>query len=157
MKIPFFSRPASDETKPGQSKITYVSGLKAGSKARFGKVLTGIIQDLPDLLAVSVIELHAGELQATYHVPGKLNPGKAAAHNAEVIKQKQRALQALGLGGEVIEDILVTLTSQWHVLRLLPGNRHFVHLMVSSRDTNLGVARDVMHRHTAAAAAPELG
>jgi hypothetical protein len=45
---------------------------------------------------------------------------------------------------ETIEDVLVTLNTQWHILRLLPDNRYFLHLMVSHRDTNLGIAREVV-------------
>jgi hypothetical protein len=32
---------------------------------------------------------------------------------------------------------------------LLPGGRHFVHLMVSQRDTNLALAREVLRARTA--------
>ena len=107
------------------------------------------MRDLPELLAVSIVDIKSGELLATYHVPGKLNPAKAASFNAEVIKQKQKALVALGLENEVIEDILVTLKTQWHLMRLLKGNRQFVHLMVNIRDTNLGIAREVVRAQLA--------
>ncbi|HEX8329122.1 MAG TPA: hypothetical protein VF629_16435 [Hymenobacter sp.] len=153
MKIPFLSRFTDDNTDPILPKITYARSVGAGQKARFGALLGGILRELPELLAVSVVELRSGELLATHHVTGKSNPAKAAAYNAEVIKQKQLALQAMGLASEeAIEDILITLSSQWHVLRLLPGQRHFVHLMVSTRDTNLALARAVMQAKAAEAA-----
>ena len=47
--------------------------------------------------------------------------------------------------------MLVTLGTQWHVLRLLPGQRQFVHLMVSQRDTNLALAREVLRAQVATA------
>lgn len=147
MKIPFLSR--RGDTPPEPPKITYSSSLSATNKDKFKGLLLAILRELPDLLAVSVIDLKSGELLATHHVPGKLNPAKAAAYYAELIRQKQRALNAFGLREETIADILVTLTLQWHLLRLLPDNRYFVHLMVNSRDTNLGIVREVMRAHTA--------
>lgn len=153
MKIPFLSRFSSpDDAQPATAKITYANSLNVSQRTHFGAVLGGILRDLPELLAVSVVDLRSGRLLATHHLPGKHDPAKAAPYNAEVINQKQLALQALGLANdEVIEDILITLSSQWHVLRLLPDQRHFVHLMVSIHDTNLALARAVMQNHTAAA------
>ncbi|SFQ27998.1 hypothetical protein SAMN04515668_1695 [Hymenobacter arizonensis] len=139
--------------KSGSPKITYDSGINAGQKTQFGALLTNIKRELPELLAVSVVELRSGKLLATHHIPGKLAPGKAAGYNAEVIRQKQQALQVMGLAEEeAIEDILVTLNTQWHILRLLPGNRTFLHLMVNMRDTNLGIAREVVRSQAHAAA-----
>lgn len=151
MKIPFLSRFTATGAASATPKIEYTASVSAGHKARFGPLLTNILRDLPDLVAVSVLDVRAGTLLATCHAPSKLNPTKAAAANAEVIRQKQLALDALGLPGEAIEDILITLTNQWHLLRLLPGNRYAVHLMVGMRDTNLGIAREVLRTHTAAA------
>lgn len=150
MKIPFLSRFATDAPASPASKIAYATSISAGNKARFGSLLANILRDLPDLVAVSVIDLRAGTLLATYHAPGKLNPAKATPYNAEVMRQKQKALDAMELTGEVIEDILVTLTTQWHLLRPLPGNRYAVHLLVGMRDTNLGIAREVLRAHAAA-------
>ena len=135
--------------KAAPPKLTYADSVGVRQKAQFTTLLLGIRGDLPDLLAVSVVDLKSGTLLATHHIPGKLNPARAAGFNAEIIRQKQRALQALGLAeAEAIEDILITLNTQWHVLRLLPNKRHFVHLMVNQRDTNLGMAREVMRART---------
>ena len=152
MKLPFLDRFLGDHSPSDVLKTTYNSSLSATNKAQFGQLIKAVFEELPDLLAVSVINLKSGELLATRHLPGKSNPAKASAYNAEVIRQKQQALQALGLAAEEnIEDILITLSSQWHILRLLPGNRYFVHLMVNMRDTNLGIAREVLRAQTAAA------
>lgn len=150
MKIPFLDRFIGTTPQPLPSKITYSKSISASHKAQFGQIISAVLQELPELLAVSIIQLSSGELQATHHITGKTDPAKAAGYNAGVIRQNQLAIQALGLTGETIEDMLVTLNNQWHVLRLLPGNRHFIHLMVSMRDTNLGIAREVLRAHTAA-------
>ena len=149
MKIPFLARFLTSDASSMPPKIIYADNLSAKHKAHFSTLLLTIVGDLPDLLAVSVMDLKAGTLVATYHIGGKLNPAKAAAANAEVIRQKQLALHALGLADEAIEDILITLSTQWHILRLLPDGRHFVHLMVNRRDTNLGIAREVVRAQAA--------
>ena len=150
MKIPFLSRFTAGDAPT--AKITYSSAASGPQRTRFGEVLGGILRELPELLAVSVVELRSGELLATHHLPGKHNPAKAAPYYAEVIKQKQLALRALGLADtETIEDVLITLSNQWHVLRLLPGQRHFVHLMISNRDSNLALAREVLRAQADAA------
>jgi hypothetical protein len=80
MKIPFLSQFLNSEAdmKSGAPKITYDSSVSAGQKTRFGALLTNIRHELPDLLAVSVVELRSGKLLATHHIAGKLAPGKAA-------------------------------------------------------------------------------
>ena len=60
----------------------------------------------------------SGVALASYANAPALNPETAAAHNAEVVRQKQKAVAALQLAGETIEDILITLTSQLHLLKL---------------------------------------
>ena len=148
MKLPFLSRFLGGDPNLETLRLTYNSSLSASNKAQFGKLLAVIVQELPDLLAVSIIDLKSSEVLASQHVVGKSNPVKAAAYNTEVIKQQRQSLQALGLASEeAIEDILITLRSQWHILRPLPGDRYFIHLMVSMRVTNLGIARDVLRTH----------
>ncbi len=151
MKTPSLTRFSAEGLPAAAPRIAYAAAVGAAGKARFGPLLASIVRDLPDLVAVSVIDLRAGTLLATCHAPGKLNPAKAAAYDAAAVRQTQQALVAAGLGGEVLEEMLVTLTTQWHLLRPLAGNRHVVHALVSRRTTNLGIARAVLRAHVAAA------
>jgi hypothetical protein len=75
-----------------------------------------------------------------------LNPETAAAYNTEVVKQKQKAMAALKLQDEKIEDILMTLSNQMHLIKLSSDGKKFIYLVASSRDTNLAIARDVMRQ-----------
>ncbi len=78
------------------------------------------------------------------HTNSAINPETAAAYNTEVVKQKHKAMQALKLQDEAIEDILITLTNQLHLIKLVGDGKKFIYLVVNSRDTNLAIAREVL-------------
>ena len=107
----------------------------------------GILSDLPGLLAVAVVDTGSGMSLASHSNAPSINPDTAAAYNTEVVKQKQKAMAALKLTDETIEDILISLTSQLHLLKLLNNGSKFIYLVVSARDTNLAIAREVLRSH----------
>lgn len=70
-----------------------------------------------------------------------VNLDVAAAGNTEVLRAKMKVAQALGLSGE-IEDILITLTTQYHILRPLVAHRSlFLYVVIDRSKGNLGMAR----------------
>jgi hypothetical protein len=109
-----------------------------------GKTVQEIIDALPSLMAVAVVDTQSGMALASHSSVTSLNPETAAAYNTEVVKQKQRALTALKLQGEQIEDVLITLSSQLHLIKLTNDGKKFIYLVASSRDTNLAIAREVI-------------
>jgi len=112
-----------------------------------GKVVQDIITDLPGLVAIAVVDTQSGMSLASHSNSPAINPDTAAAYNTEVVKQKQKAMSALKLTGESIQDILITLTNQIHLLRLNDNGTKFIYLVVNSRDTNLAIAREVLRNH----------
>jgi len=102
-----------------------------------------ILNDLPGALAIAIVDISSGMTLAS-HSNSTINPETAAAYNTEVVKQKQKAMQALKLQGESIEDILITLTNQLHLIKLVDDSKKFIYLVVNSRDTNLAIAREVL-------------
>ena len=74
---------------------------------------------------------------------GKIDLTVAAAGNTDVVRAKLRTIEMLKLDDE-IEDILITLGSQYHLIRPLSnrtGKGLFLYLMVSKSRANLAMAR----------------
>lgn len=86
---------------------------------------------------------------------GALGGGKyldlevAAAGNTEVIRAKMRTMESLRLN-DSIEDILITLAKQYHIIRLLKstdGNQNmFLYLVLDRSKANLALARHNLKR-----------
>jgi hypothetical protein len=91
-----------------------------------------------------VVEAETGKPLATYTAERSLRPSAVAGFNAEVVRQVRASLAAQGIESEVLEEMLFTLPTQLHLLRLLPTGQQFIYLAVDCRDTNLGIARAVM-------------
>ena len=86
---------------------------------------------------------------------GNLGGGKyldldlAAAGNTEVIRAKMRTMDSLQLN-DSIEDILITLNKQYHLIRLLKNSRDeqglFLYLVLDRQKANLALARHNLRR-----------
>ena len=73
----------------------------------------------------------------------------AAAGNTEVIRAKMRTMESLRLD-DTIEDILITLNKQYHLIRLLKNSRSeqglFLYLVLERSKANLALARHSLKR-----------
>ncbi|MCC3156543.1 hypothetical protein LJ737_04795 [Hymenobacter sp. 15J16-1T3B] len=115
-----------------------------------GKIVQNVIDELPTLMAIAVVDVTSGMSLASHTNSPNINPDTAAAYNTEVVKQKQKAMSALKLTGENIEDILITLSNQLHLIKLNNAGNKFIYLVVNQRDTNLAIAREVLRSHSSA-------
>ena len=72
---------------------------------------------------------------------GNVNLEIAAAGNTEVVRAKRKTMKALNLN-ETIEDILISLGKQYHMIRPLSSNDAlFIYVVLDRQRANLAMAR----------------
>lgn len=111
------------------------------------QVVSGISDEVQGLLCVAIIQLDSSLVIAQRKFEGGFDPDVAGAYNAEVIHQKMKAMKALNLKNETIEDILISLTSQIHLLRLSKDGKSMVYVASDSSKSNLGLLRAIVKKY----------
>ncbi len=94
-------------------------------------------------IAVALVDGASGMAIATGGNPRNLDLNVAAAGASNVLRAKQGTIRDLGLD-EQIEDILITLGSQYHLIRPLTdatGEGLAVYLILDKAKGNLAMAR----------------
>ncbi|MGW5972765.1 hypothetical protein [Streptomyces sp. NPDC055186] len=99
-------------------------------------------------VAAALVDYTSGMALGTLGGGKDLDLTVAAAGNTDVIRAKVRTMEMLGLKDD-IEDVLITLGSQYHLLRLLRGrggNGLFLYLILDKDRANLAMARHQLRR-----------
>lgn len=99
------------------------------------------LNELAGFIGACLVDSDTGMMLAAESGNGKFDLEAAGAANTEVVRAKNNAIQALGLK-ESIEDILITLDSQFHLIRPLQANPAvFVYVALDKKSANLAMAR----------------
>ncbi|MEU0913209.1 hypothetical protein ACH4KU_15120 [Streptomyces althioticus] len=110
--------------------------------------LKDIMTSVEGALGAAVVDYSSGMALGTLGGGKDLDLTVAAAGNTDVIRAKVRTMELLGLSGQ-IEDILITLESQNHLIRLVTGrsgNGLFLYLVLDKSRSNLAMARHQLKR-----------
>ena len=98
------------------------------------------LDSLDGFIGACLCDSESGMVLAT-EGGGPLNLEVAGATNSEVVRAKRKAAKALNLKDD-IEDILITLGKQYHLVRPLKAKPNvFFYLALDRTRSNLGMAR----------------
>lgn len=99
-------------------------------------------------LGAALVDLNSGMALGVAGGSRELDLGMAAAGNTDVLRAKMRTMEMLGIR-EPVEDILVTLSGQYHLIRPLTGRNQqdlFLYLALNKSRANLALARHQLRR-----------
>src|SRR5690606_18993316 len=94
-------------------------------------------------IGAAVVDYNSGMALGVLGGSKTLDLQVAAAGNTEVVRAKMRTMDSLGVNDE-IEDILITLSSQYHIVRPMTGRKSkglFLYLALDRSRANLALAR----------------
>lgn len=99
------------------------------------------LADLDGFLGACIVDSNSGMMLGAHSTAGSLNLELAAAGNTEVVRAKRKTMKTLNLT-DPIEDILITLGKQYHLVRPLTSNDAlFIYLALDRSKANLALAR----------------
>ena len=104
--------------------------------------------EIDGALGVSLVDYSSGMSLGTLGGGKYLDLEVASAGNTEVVRAKMRTLESLGLK-EQIDDILITLGRQYHLIRLCTGRSGsglFMYIALDKAKANLALARHHIKR-----------
>ncbi|WP_413098971.1 hypothetical protein [Streptomyces sp. Inha503] len=99
-------------------------------------------------LGAALVDYSSGMALGTVGGGKELDLTVAAAGNTDVVRAKVRTMEQLGLQ-DTIEDILITLGNQYHLIRLLKGRESqglFLYLALDRNRANLAMARHQLRK-----------
>ncbi|MBW1653884.1 MULTISPECIES: hypothetical protein [Flavobacterium] len=104
-------------------------------------------KNVPGFIAVSVAEIASGMSYYSQSVVADFDPELASAYNLEVVKAKMNAIKALNLQGQVVDNVMITLTSQIHIIDVSDNQQYFIYLAVDSTKANLGMTKSILNKY----------
>ncbi len=126
---------------PHESDFTLQQPTNKPKETDMGNVNGSLdaVMDIDGALVAALVDYESGMTLGTRG--NAFDVDIAASGNTEVVLSKMKVMKALGLDGG-IEDILITLSDQYHIIRPLTKEANlFLYLAIDRNKGNLGMAR----------------
>jgi hypothetical protein len=118
------------------------------SEKQIVDVFEKIAAEMPGFMAASLVDIDSGMTLGLKSLRPDFDLAAASAYNSEMVKQKLKIMKALNLR-TTLEDMLLTLGDQIHVIRLV-GTTTFIYLAVDRSQSNLAIVRNVLNKNISA-------
>src|SRR5215468_1056791 len=112
------------------------------TEKQLNDVLEKIQGDVNGFIAASLVDLESGMTLAVKSQRSDFDLTAASAYNSELVKQKLKIMQTLGLSGG-IDDMLITLQDQIHLIKMV-NKATFLYLAVDKSRSNLAIVRSAV-------------
>ena len=140
-----FFKPTEDAERPAEATDKPLNDsrtdLEENQVSNVQESLSKVMDVVDGAIGVALVDFDGGLTLGTAGGGGGLDLEMAGAGNLEVVRAMMRVMDQLGLDDE-IEDILVTLGEQYHLIR--PLEKHasmFLYLAIDRNQGNLGLSR----------------
>ncbi|EON92515.1 hypothetical protein MARLIPOL_07179 [Marinobacter lipolyticus SM19] len=109
------------------------------------KLDLGPLREMDGYLASAIVDSSSGMTLAVDGGGESFNIEMAAAGNTDVVRKKRDVMKKLKLNDK-IEDMLISLQKQYHLIRPLESNDAlFIYVALDRSKANLGMARNELN------------
>ncbi len=105
-----------------------------------------LAKNVPGYIAVAISEIKSGICYYSHTAVNSFDPELAASFNLEVVKAKLNAIAIMELN-QKIDNIMITLENQIHIIEISPNNDYFIYLAVDAAKGNLGMTKSLLNKY----------
>ena len=106
--------------------------------ADYESILEGIQKNVAGFIGATIVDLDSGMSLGSRSAKPDFDLDVASAYNSEMVKGKFKTMRALGLDAE-LEDMLLSLSNQLHLIKLMENNSTFIYVAANRGNTNLAL------------------
>ncbi len=108
------------------------------------RILEQLRTEVDYFIASAIVDTSSGLALASTSIDPNFDPAVASPSYAEVVKSNGRALDLLGMDPRLTEDILITTSTAYLLIRMLGGYHHG---LAVAKAANLGLTRVIMKKY----------